>query len=201
MVIRMPGELAAHVADFVLATNWPDEVVKRYDAASLFASNPVISKLRVSPLPLQATLETIGMNRSASDQNIIRRLFRETGFLVGAHFRVADTKNQYGIVSFFGDRKPLDFSEIAELNLMAMHLFDQLLRFDDQEMGTGSPLSNQESTCLCWTARGKTTADIARLLGISEHAVNRYLACAVQKLHTHNRTQAVARAVRQGWIS
>ncbi|MFP3803129.1 response regulator transcription factor, partial [Paraburkholderia sp. SIMBA_027] len=54
--------------------------------------------------------------------------------------------------------------------------------------------------CLNWTAAGKTSAEIADILGLSEHTVNHYLNRATKKLDTVNRTQAVAKALRIGLI-
>jgi len=56
------------------------------------------------------------------------------------------------------------------------------------------------ATTLTWTAAGKTSAEIAEILGLSEHTVNHYLNKATKKLDTVNRTQAVAKALRVGLI-
>ncbi|WP_426130393.1 response regulator transcription factor [Pararhizobium sp. PWRC1-1] len=49
--------------------------------------------------------------------------------------------------------------------------------------------------------RGKTSGDIAQLLGLSEHTVNHHLLSAGRKLGASNRTHSVIRAVRRGILS
>ena len=73
-------------------------------------------------------------------------------------------------------------------------------RVSAQPAKMGSPLSERERECLIWTSGGKTSVEIARILGLSEHTVNHYLNNAARKLNAGNRTQAVAFAMRQGFI-
>jgi DNA-binding CsgD family transcriptional regulator len=47
-----------------------------------------------------------------------------------------------------------------------------------------------------WTSAGKTSAEIAAILGLSEHTINQHIAASTQKLGALNRTQAVAKAIR-----
>jgi DNA-binding CsgD family transcriptional regulator len=54
--------------------------------------------------------------------------------------------------------------------------------------------------CLKLTARGLTSEDIARQLGLSVHTANQYLASTTQKLDATNRIHAVAKAMRLGLI-
>lgn len=61
-------------------------------------------------------------------------------------------------------------------------------------------LTDRERECLLWAAEGKTTADTAIILGISERTVIFHLQNAARKLDVCNRPQAVARAVAQGYI-
>ena len=61
-------------------------------------------------------------------------------------------------------------------------------------------LSDREKQCLLWCSRGKTTSDIASILGLSDHTVNHYLTSAALKLNAVNRTHAIAKALRHGII-
>ncbi|MNY40575.1 HTH-type quorum sensing-dependent transcriptional regulator VjbR [compost metagenome] len=61
-------------------------------------------------------------------------------------------------------------------------------------------MSEREIDCLNWTAAGKTSAEIAEIMMLSEHTINHYLNRATKKLDTVNRTQAVAKALRVGLI-
>ncbi len=60
------------------------------------------------------------------------------------------------------------------------------------------PLSERERECLFWVAEGKTTDEVALILGVSHNTTNRYIAHAIRKLSASNRAKAVANAIRGG---
>lgn len=61
-------------------------------------------------------------------------------------------------------------------------------------------LTEREREALTWLAAGKTSWEISVLFDISEGAVNKLIARAVEKLGAVNRTQAVVNAIRLGEI-
>ncbi|MGD9913177.1 MAG: LuxR C-terminal-related transcriptional regulator [Rhizobiaceae bacterium] len=63
-----------------------------------------------------------------------------------------------------------------------------------------SPLSDRERECLYWVSEGKTTDEVALILGVSSNTVNSYIAHAIQKLSASNRAAAIAIAIRNGMI-
>jgi DNA-binding CsgD family transcriptional regulator len=48
---------------------------------------------------------------------------------------------------------------------------------------------------LIWAARGKTSGEMATILGVSERTVNFHCEQAMKRLDVINRTQAVAQAI------
>ncbi len=62
-------------------------------------------------------------------------------------------------------------------------------------------LTPRERECLLWAAEGKTTGDTAQILEVSERTVVFHMQNAARKLDVHNRAQAVARAVAQGYVT
>lgn len=63
-----------------------------------------------------------------------------------------------------------------------------------------SPLSVRERECLSWVAEGKTTEEVAMILGVSANTINAYIAKAIQKVAATNRAMAIATAIRAGMI-
>ena len=63
-----------------------------------------------------------------------------------------------------------------------------------------SPLSPRESECLKWLAAGYRNDRIAQRMGITNPTVEAHLASLRRKLKATTREQAVAIAVRHGWI-
>lgn len=59
-------------------------------------------------------------------------------------------------------------------------------------------LTQREICVLRWTADGKTSAEIATILGLSERTVNFHVNAFVEKLGTCNKTSAVVRAAMLG---
>lgn len=64
----------------------------------------------------------------------------------------------------------------------------------------GDPLSERERECLRWVSEGKTTDEVAMILGVSSNTVNSYVTHAIQKLSASNRAMAMATAIRNGLI-
>jgi DNA-binding CsgD family transcriptional regulator len=62
------------------------------------------------------------------------------------------------------------------------------------------PLSERERECLLWVSEGKTTDEVALILGVSSNTVNSYVAHAIQKFGAANRAMAIATAIRSGII-
>ena len=61
-------------------------------------------------------------------------------------------------------------------------------------------LTVREKDVLSWVARGKTSAEIAIILGLSERTINFHCDKAMKRLDVINRTQAVATAIAAGLI-
>ncbi len=65
---------------------------------------------------------------------------------------------------------------------------------------TAPSFSRREREVTEWTSEGKTTAEIAIILGLSEYTVNEYIASAMKKIDAVSRGQLVAKAIRLGVI-
>lgn len=111
--------------------------------------------------------------------------------------------DRWAIVSLLPDGGGLDPIEVATLRLLARTVKARLAeRTPPRGGGTrGRPLlSRRERECLQWTAAGKTTWEIAGILEISPNTIDGYISSAADKLDAVNRTQAVAEALRRGFI-
>lgn len=67
-------------------------------------------------------------------------------------------------------------------------------------LGEVDPLNDRERRALRLAAEGKTTADIATTLCLSEGTVRNYLSEAIAKLHATNRVDAARIAHQKGWL-
>ncbi|MCF3641736.1 helix-turn-helix domain-containing protein [Rhizobium sp. TRM95111] len=61
-------------------------------------------------------------------------------------------------------------------------------------------LTDREVECLYWIAEGKTSDEIAVILGISKNTINNYITSVMRKTATKTRSEAIAWAVRNGLV-
>lgn len=66
--------------------------------------------------------------------------------------------------------------------------------------GDAPSFSKREREVTEWTSEGKTTAEIAIILGLSEYTVNEYISSAMKKIDAMSRGHLVAKAIRLGII-
>jgi len=92
--------------------------------------------------------------------------------------------------------KPADF-ELLSL------VIENRLRRREGRAGTQADihLTDREREVLTWVGRGKTSSEIAIILGLSDRTVNFHCDRAMRRLDVVNRTHAVAKAVAQGLIA
>ena len=93
----------------------------------------------------------------------------------------------------------LDPAELSRAQMRCCHALSQvpgLLAAAAQQ----DPLSDRERECLYWVSEGKTTDEVALILGVSSNTVNSYVTHAIQKFAASNRVMAVATAIRSGII-
>jgi DNA-binding CsgD family transcriptional regulator len=56
-------------------------------------------------------------------------------------------------------------------------------------------LTSQQRKCLVWVAEGKSTEEIALILGIAVSTVNKHLDCVAKLLNTNSRAHTIAKAI------
>jgi DNA-binding NarL/FixJ family response regulator len=91
--------------------------------------------------------------------------------------------------------KPVDFE------MLGIVIENRLRRrLDRAGEASDIHLTGREREVLTWVGRGKTSSEIAIILGLRERTVNFHCDQAMKRLDVTNRTQAVAKAIAQGLI-
>lgn len=201
IVLKVPPRTATALQSASVITNWPSELLSKYDDDGLFAENAAIRHLRVSSLPTTFDMTELSKQRTDGTSEAVAALFARFRMPRGAFFPTCNPAGERGGIGFSGDREPFTNVEMLELHMICTHVFDRLYQVGLGENRIGSDLTAREIDCLNWTAAGKTSVEISNILGLSEHTVNHYLNRVTKKLKTVNRTQAVAKALRIGIIS
>lgn len=196
MIMNLPSPEDHKLSDLGLVSNWPEFLIAAYDANNLLDHSPIISKLRTSTVPLVFEIESINEGREDGNALLVAQLFSSFGIKSGVYFSVHLANGQLGAVSFSGVGAPPDREKVVELNYLSNLIYSKIDQFIGSAKKPDFNLKKNEINCLKWTSQGKTSWEIASIMGLSEHTVNHYLTSAAQKLDTSNRTHAVSKAIR-----
>lgn len=199
MIFNLPPATSSELQSSSILTNWPAELLSLYDRERLMIKSPVFIRLRNSTTPFVHDIGGRGAEREDGRTEVSKSVFERFGMPRCALFPTHDASGLRGAISISGDREPFTPQEVKELSFVSILVFNRVAELRQAD-GRAESLTNRELDCLNWTAAGKTSLEIAEILGLSEHTVNHYLNRAAKKLDTVNRTQAVAKALRVGLI-
>ncbi|WP_207459346.1 response regulator transcription factor [Azospirillum sp. SYSU D00513] len=99
--------------------------------------------------------------------------------------------------------KPIDFElllEIVRHRLARGTPGETTGQGSARPAGNGVRLTERESEALTWSARGKSSTDIAVLIGVTDRTVNFHIDNAIRKLGVATRIQAAVKAALLGLI-
>ena len=117
-----------------------------------------------------------------------------------------DSEGTYSLLVLARAGPPIDAKELAEKEqrmqwlVHASHCAIKAACTDPEITRAPTELSPREIEVLRWTAEGKTAADIAEFMHLSERTVNFHVNSAVEKLGANNKTSAAVRAAMLGLI-
>jgi len=140
-----------------------------------------------------------------------RHMYEEAcgyGLRSGVTLPIHGPKGELGILCFVSDQQPgRTFNRDLAAHLPALSLlrdivFDTGIDFalPDKPMEPIPSLTPRELECLRWTAMGKTTWEIAKILNCSEATANFHITNFRRKLDVASRREAVVKAIRLGII-
>lgn len=184
-----------------IVSNWPTELIKGLDATPAAYNWTCLRLLKEQVTPFSHGLMDWSPGTARCDVANQSHLLRQNGMLVGHFFPVHDARGNTGAIVLTGMQAELSIRSRAALQMVSILIFNKVALLGGTPRRQSGPITLREAECLSWTAAGKTSAEIARILKISEHTVNHLLFQATRKLDAANRTQAVAKSLRCGWIS
>lgn len=194
------------VEGVVVASTYPDEWRARYDEEGYVAIDPIVkhcwsSSSAVVWHEIQYTDGKVG--------DLERKVMQDAqnyGLRSGITIPVHGSGAESCMLSLSSSLAPeeLGVHDEAGLHMIVHSIHDvtkHLLASSDAETVTNAEsLSPREIECLSWTARGKTSWAISRILNVSENTVIFHLRNAIKKLQVTNRSQAVAKAIEHSKI-
>jgi LuxR family quorum sensing-dependent transcriptional regulator len=195
---RKMKSLSVHAA--LLAT-WPKGTNERYVSSGLFYRDPVMERANRSLEPFVWDLSIYDTGKAEHAQ--LLGLRRDLGVKGGIVVPVMESMGGRTVLFVSGVDFPHCKDTLLYLRIMLEHVVAKLnlLRSGGiwNEPHTAfvkeAHLSARERQVLGWIAFGKSSREVATIMGLSEHTVNEHIAGAVDKLQASNRTEAVMRAV------
>ena len=193
----------SHVAMF---NNCPTTWFDAYSSRRFLTQDPVVY------LGLNQN-QPIFWNRIDCDSPLLPSASREVmdlaadfGVRNGVSFPLHSPKGEHGILSFItkehSNCDPV-FENVPILSFCAGYIFNAaltLIKNNPDLIKHLAVLSNREKECLYWASEGKTSWEIATIIGISERTVNFHLTQATNKTNSKNRSQAIAKGITNGII-
>jgi LuxR family transcriptional regulator, quorum-sensing system regulator BjaR1 len=197
-VDRKLKSISVHAA--LLAT-WPKDTNEAYVSSGLFHKDPVMVK---SHTAIEAFVWDMSVyDASDPDHRQLMGMRRALGVDGGIVVPVMENMGGRTVLFISGVNFPKCKETLLMLRLIVQHVVARLNLFRTHNLWTEphtafvkeSHLSPRERQVLGWIAFGKSSRDVAAIMGISEYTVNEHIASAVDKLNASNRTEAVMRAV------
>lgn len=108
-------------------------------------------------------------------------------------------RNRYCLLFICPPDVILSQQRLRETGILASY-FASLLFHDQVHASRDTDLTERELECLYWIAEGKTSDEIATIIGISKNTINNYITSVMRKTATKTRSEAIAYAVRHNLV-
>ncbi len=208
---------------FYLGTS-PERFIDTYIDNDFVTVDPCVAKARRTNVPF-VWADAFAYRSRRGPKPAQRRLMEAAadfgfteGLVVPCHFRDRIGRMHSASSVFFWSDPVQRFQFLlsekrGELHLLMIYFIERCIAVRSQEkpdrscqsnalgsVAAGQVLTDRERDVLGWAARGKTTSEIADILGVKSDTVDVHFKNNLRKLGASNRTQAVAMALVQGLI-
>lgn len=174
--------------DFVVSSDWPFDLVRRL-ASELTGSYGRIGELEKCMSLFQPSLASLPDDVELPDG--ISRQYYALTFNVG--------RTRFSLLLLTRESETLLSERLRDVGLLAGYLASSIRCFENKSE-RDFDLTERELECLFWIAEGKTSDEIAMILGISRNTINNYITSVMRKTATKTRSEAIAFAVRNNLV-
>lgn len=174
--------------DFVVCSDWPFDIVRRLSG--------IVAGLQAKTTELEKCLSVLQPSFHLMPDDVdpprgISRTYCAVTFNVG--------RSRFSLMLLFPEDVILSQEELREVAVLAAYTASLKTAVEvrqDREF----ELTERELECLFWIAEGKTSEEIAVILGISRNTINNYITSVMRKTATRTRSEAIAHAVRNNLV-
>jgi LuxR family transcriptional regulator, quorum-sensing system regulator BjaR1 len=183
----------------MLGVRWPAEWFKIYNEGGYVHFDPVIRHLRRSVRPFEWTEVRYDAETEPRAAELMQ-LRKDFGFGRALVVPIPGRGGTRAGVSISGREPDLSAQKRTAIHLMALYAFDRAAKL--RVAPRPAPfLTAREREVLTWTAAGKSAWEVGEILNIAKRTVDEHARTAAGKLGAATRTQAVALAIRDRFIS
>lgn len=184
------------VAPFVLLNGWPKDWFKRYVQLGYVNKDPVARHCFATADPFLWSEITFRTSFDAHAERVMNEA-REFGLHGGLCIPIYLQNGMQGCLSLIGERKNVPAEERLMLQMLAFFAHGRIRQLKNTVTEKHYiELTPREREVIQWTIHGKTTKDIAEILGISARTVEFHFKMASEKLRTVNKVQTVLEAIK-----
>ncbi len=181
--------------------NWEDDGPGSINALVTGYGELMLDHIETSMMPLVwAGADHMNHGDAADGPPIVKQLPAGMTRFSGLAFPARLGAMGNGFVIFTANMFNLDSDLVIEHHVLCCQIMSNLLALDERKTVPAEMLSERETACLQLAGDGRISEEIAENLGLSVHTVNAYLGSATTKLDAVNRIQAIAKALRLGYI-
>lgn len=169
-------------------------LIEAYDATML-------AHIETSMLPLTWEGAGDGQFVETGADPFVRALPARLLAFSGVAFPVRLGAHGSGYVVFTGSVLALSGDMLIDMHMKSSQMLTDMLACEEKRLAPAEALSEREIACLQMAGDGCISEAIAEKMGLSVHTINAYLGTATTKLDAVNRIQAIAKAIRLGYIT
>ncbi len=199
-VVPRPG---LRFSDAYLRSTYDASWRQTYDERALFRIDPTVAHCLTRTSPLIWT----SSHFAERSQREMYEEARQHGLCTGISLPIHGPKQEVGMLCFVQSESTARAlaadveDKLPMLTLLRDVAFDTSRRFLDGYTERLVPkLTPREYECLKWTAKGKSTWEIAKIFGCSEATVNFHMTNIRSKFGVSSRSAAAVKATRMGLI-
>lgn len=199
MMTRLPA-LNEDAEPYVIYHTWPVEWLDQYREQAYFWHDPVSLHAFTQTRPF-TWKEARRLHRRTRVSLRLASEASSTGLVDGMGFPMGDPSCVQAVVSLAAEQA-VDLDRLGRemLHLTCLHAEQRAVEIYDNTPAIFGRLREREREVLKWIANGKSMADVADILGISDRTVREHVDHARAVLNATTATHAVAKAIKSRQI-
>jgi DNA-binding CsgD family transcriptional regulator len=190
----------------IVKSTYPTEWAAYYHTKEYVTFDPVVISSAKSVVPIEWRAAR-SKSRLSPKQRLLFDEAGEFGISDGVTVPIHGFGGEFATLSIASVESERDFEKTWRAHRHVVHSMSLYLhaRIAERLVTRREPakpiaLSDRETECLTWMARGKTNWEISEILRLSEKTIESYLENVKAKFGVYTKTQVVVKAIMQGLI-